>query len=231
MLNSLINGDHVGLKALSIVLWLAIVGGLAGAAHYFAPKGSELVRKVVHIGAGHVMLLAWWLKIPAAVCIGFSIFFTIATIVSYYIPVLPSINNIDRKSWGTCFYAMSIGILAAIFWPLNLPQYGALGILVMAWGDGLAGLIGSQFGQRRYTIAGSTKSWEGTATMLLASTIVVLLILGMTQGWSWAVAAIAVVVGLFAAGLEVFAKLGVDNLTVPIGSALLTYGLVQVMAV
>jgi phytol kinase len=231
MLDRLINSELIGLKALAIVIWLAFVGGGAGIAHRFSPKGSELVRKVVHIGAGHVMLLAWWLRIPASVCIGFSVFFTIATIVSYYIPVLPTINNINRKSWGTCFYAMSIGILAAIFWPLNLPQYGVLGILVMAWGDGLAGLIGSQFGQRRYTIAGSTKSWEGTATMLLASTIVVWLILGMTQGWSWSVGLIAMVVGLVAAGLEVFAKLGVDNLTVPIGSALLAYSLVHIMAV
>jgi phytol kinase len=222
--------DNLGLKAIVVVLWLAIVGGAAVITRRLAPQGSELVRKVVHIGTGHVILIAWWMQIPAWVGIGFSILFSLVAIASYRWPLLPSINNIGRKSWGTCFYAVSIGILTAWFWPIQLPQYAALGILVMTWGDGLAGVIGKRFGRHHFQIWGATKSREGCATMAIVSTIVSLLILLNTQGNLASVWLISGLIGLTAMGLELFSHSGADNLTVPIGSAALAYGLIQVLA-
>ncbi|MBE9030562.1 phosphatidate cytidylyltransferase [filamentous cyanobacterium LEGE 11480] len=210
--------------------WLGFVGLLALLTHYATPRGSEFVRKVVHIGTGHIILLAWWMQIPAWVGIGASIFFSLVSILSYWLPLLPSINNIGRRSWGTCFYAMSIGILVAWFWPLGLPQYAAIGILVMTWGDGLAGLLGRQYGRRIYYLWGSKKSWEGSVVMAVVSTIVTLAILLPTAGNHWQSWLSAVVIGLCAATLESFSKLGLDNLTVPVGSAAIAYGLMQVLA-
>jgi phytol kinase len=210
--------------------WLGFVGIAAMLTHQVAPRDSEFVRKVLHIGTGQIILLAWWMQIPAWVGVAASVFFSILSVLSYWFPLLPSINNIGRRSWGTCFYAMSIGILVAWFWPLDLPQYAVLGVLVMSWGDGLAGLIGRQYGRHRYQVWGSQKSWEGTAVMAIVSAIVALLVLLSTHGNHGPTWVTAATIGLVAAGLESFSKLGIDNLTVPIGTAAIGYGLMQWLA-
>jgi phytol kinase len=222
--------ESLGARCAIALGWLGVVGLAALVTHRITPRGSEFVRKVVHIGTGQIILLAWWMQIPAWVSIGSSVFFTIVAILSYWFPLLPRINNIGRKSWGTCFYAMSIGILVAGFWPLGLPEYAVLGVLVMTWGDGLAGLIGKQYGRHRYQVWGNQKSWEGTAVMAIVSAIVALLVLLASHGNHWQSWVTAGAIGVVAAVLESFSSLGVDNLTVPIGTAAIGYGLMQWLA-
>jgi phytol kinase len=219
--------DTLWLNVLIAALWLALVGLVAFVVDRATPVGTEWTRKVLHIGAGNIVLIAWWLNIPAWVGITSAVLLTGVSIASYALPLLPSVNNIGRRSWGTCFYAMSIGILVAWFWPLQMPGLAALGILVMAWGDGLAGLIGKRFGKHRYRVMGMTKSWEGTATMAVVSFGVSLAILLPGCASPLTAVAIALAVALFATFLEAFSKLGIDNLTVPIGSSALAYGLIR----
>ena len=210
----------VGLALGAIVL-------LAETLHRRTATNSELARKIVHIGAGNVILVAWWLQIPAWVGISASIIASIIALLSYYIPFLPGINSVGRKSLGTFFYATSIGVLIAWFWPIQQFHYAAIGILVMTWGDGLAGLIGQKFGQHRYELWGMKKSWEGSLAMALTSYIVSSVILLVVQGNVWQTWLVPVAIALFATGLEAFSKLGIDNLTVPLGSAALGFYLNQ----
>lgn len=212
-----------------VLVWLAIVGLIAEAASRFGKAGTEVIRKVVHIGTGNVILIAWWLNIPLWVGVSASVLFSTIALLSYYVPILPNINSIGRKSFGTFFYAVSIGVLVAWFWSINLPQYAALGILVMAWGDGLAALIGKRFGRHVYKLWDMQKSWEGSLTMALASYVVSLLILLGTIGNIWQVWLISLIVALAATGLEAFSKYGIDNLTVPIGSAAIGFFLSQLL--
>ncbi len=191
-------------------------------------RDPEIARKVVHIGTGNVILLAWWLQFPTWVGVGASILFSILTAMSYVWPILPGINGVGRRSWGTFFYAVSIGLLIAWFWPLGLPQFAALGVLFMTWGDGLAGVIGKTWGTHRYQLWGMEKSWEGTATMAGVSFVIALAILGLTVTGPWgSLLLLALGLGLVAAGLEAFSKLGLDNLTVPLGCAAIAWALVQ----
>jgi phytol kinase len=66
------------------------------------------------------------------------------------------------------------------------------------------------------------KSWEGSLTMLVASFVVIVLVLGFVSGFGWPVWAIAAIVAPIATLLEAFSKWGIDNLTVPLGSAIVT---------
>jgi phytol kinase len=219
--------DTLWLNVVIAALWLALVGLVAFVVDRATPPGTEWTRKVLHIGTGNIILIAWWLNIPAWIGIASAVMFTGVSIASYALPLLPSVNNIGRRSWGTCFYAISIGVLVAWFWPLQMPNLAALGILVMTWGDGLAGLIGKRFGKHCYRVMGMTKSWEGTATMGLVSFVVGLGLLWPSCADPLMAAAIALAVALFATFLESFSKLGIDNLTVPIGSSALAYGLIR----
>ena len=218
---------RLGWQLAIVATWLATVGSAAVLAKHHFAAGAEITRKIVHIGTGNVVLLAWWLEIPAAAGIGMAIAASVVTLISFWRPILPAIDNIGRKSLGTFFYAVSIGVSIAWFWPLQLPQYAALGIAIMAWGDGLAALVGQRFGRHRYWMLGSQKSWEGSLTMFAVSFCVAIAILLSTHGAIWQTWAIAALVSLCATSLETFSRLGIDNLTVPLGSAAIACYLCQ----
>lgn len=208
---------------------LAIIVLLAETLHGYNTLDAERVRKVVHIGTGNIILLAWWLKFPAWVGITASIIASAVTLVSYKFPILASINSVGRKSFGTFFYALSIGILVAWFWPLDQPQHAALGILVMTWGDGLAALIGQRFGKHPYEVWGIQKSWEGSLAMAVVTYVVSSLIFLGVYGNVWPTWVVPIAVALVATGLEAFSKFGIDNLTVPLGSAAVSFFLSRLL--
>ncbi len=213
-----------------VVIYLGIIVLLAEGLNRLIKADSELTRKIVHIGSGNVILLAWWLDIPSSLIIQASVVASVIAIASYFVPILPSINSVRRQSWGTLFYALSIGILTAWFWDSSQPQYAAIGILIMSWGDGMAGLIGENWGKHPYNLFGSQKSWEGSLTMAIVSLMVTSLILLLSGGNIWQNWVISVIVAIWATILETFSQLGIDNLTVPVGSAALCFYLQQIFA-
>jgi phytol kinase len=217
----------VAYQVLGVFLWVGLVLLAAELVARLSDSGKEISRKIVHIGVGNVILLAWWFRIPTWVGIGAAIAAGGLTLITYRYPILASVSGIGRKSWGTFFYAISIGLLIAYFWPLGLQAHAVLGVLIMTWGDGLAALIGQRWGDHPYQMNGLTKSWEGTLTMLVASVVVSSAILGTTYGWSWPMLGVAAMVAFLATALETFSMFGIDNLTVPLGSAFASYGLIH----
>lgn len=237
-LSSSISGTQIITSSLETTLHyngkpIALLVALAGVFAYLAmlvliadllgrllTDDPELTRKIVHIGSGNVILLAWWLNISQEVIIIAAIIAAAIAIVSYLIPILPSIESVGRKSFGTLFYAVSMGVLCACFWQ-NTPQYAVIGILVMAWGDGMAAIIGQRFGKHQYRVGQIAKSWEGSLAMMGAALIITVIILLSTEGNIWQTWTISLVVAIVATALEAFSKLGIDNLTVPLASGFL----------
>lgn len=211
-----------------IFTYLIVIIILAEGLNRFTHLNAEFTRKVVHIGTGNIILLAWWYKIPAEIVVLAAAIASIIAILSYFLPILPSINSVGRQSLGTFFYAISIGLLVALFWQIDQPQYAAIGILIMTWGDGLAALIGQNFGKHPYQIFGSKKSWEGTLTMVLVSYLINSIILLAMFGNLWQIWLISLIVALIAASLEMISWLGLDNFTVPVGSAAFSFILCQI---
>jgi len=215
------------LKFITISLWLGLIFLVSVWLSRYPWANAEMIRKVVHIGSGNVILLAWFFDIPAWVGIAASIVFSAIALLSYSFPILPGINGIGRQSWGTFFYSVSIGLLIALFWPLHQPYYAALGILIMTWGDALAALVGQNFGTHPYFLGKMKKTWEGTATMFAVSYIICVLILLPVYGNVGLIWISSAIVSLFATFLEAFSRFGIDNLTVPLGSAILAFGLME----
>jgi phytol kinase len=212
-----------------VAVWVSCILLIAWVVHRFAQGDPEIVRKIVHIGTGNVILLAWWLNIPAIVGITASIVASVITLLSYRFPILPGINSVGRQSLGTFFYAVSVGILIAWFWHLQQPQYAAIGIMVMAWGDGLAALIGQRFGQHKYKVLGAQKSWEGSLAMALVSYFISSMILLSVQGNILSTWVVSLAIALVATSLEAISFLGIDNLTVPLGSATVAFMLIELL--
>lgn len=215
-------------QLLCYALWLGSVFGLAEYLRSLKVEG-EKVRKVIHIGVGNIIVLAWILQVPREVGILFSVIFSGVALLSYQVKVLQSLNGVGRQSFGTFFYAVSIGSLIALFWFPSLQPFAVIGILVMTWGDALAALVGQAWGRHPYQVGGIRKSWEGSLTMWLVSSLVIGSVLTGMLGGSWMVVGIGLGVGLVATGLEVFSWQGLDNLTVPLVSGILSYWLVSAL--
>ena len=212
----------------AVFIYLGVLVVLAEALSRIVVDDPELTRKVVHIGSGNVILLAWWFDISRSVIVSAAIIAAAIAILSYLIPILPSIESVGRRSFGTLFYAISMGVLAGCFWQ-NYPQYAVIGILVMAWGDGMAAIIGQRFGKHKYRVGQVTKSWEGSLAMAAAAATVTGVILVVVEGNSWQTWTISFVVASVATVLEAFSKLGVDNLTVPVASGFLCFFAVEAL--
>ncbi len=223
------NESNLWFRIATVPIYVGTIVLAAELLHRYTDTKPEQVRKVVHIGTGNVILLAWLLNLPAWVGITSAVLAGIVTLISYRLPILPGVNSVGRKSLGTFFYAVSIGIVTAVFWNLNLPHYGVIGILIMAWGDGLAAIIGLKFGKHPYTIVGNTKSWEGTGTMLLVSYTIVSIVLFAVQGNIWQTWLVGIPVAIIACTVESIAQWGVDNLTVPLSSAGFAFAINQLM--
>ncbi|MGK7910332.1 MAG: diacylglycerol/polyprenol kinase family protein [Synechococcus sp.] len=217
-------------------LWLAVVFGLAEWLRSRQFDG-EAVRKVIHIGVGNIIVLAWLFDIPQALAVTISLLFSVVALLSYRIKILQSLNGVARDSYGTFFYAASIATLFALFWQPGLHAYAVIGVLVMTWGDALAALIGRRWGRRKYVVAGVTKSWEGSAVMWLVSSIAIAAVLsiralsmwGQPLGWGLVTVG-ALGIGGISALMEMLSWRGVDNITVPLASAGLSYWLIELSA-
>ncbi|MFZ9463691.1 MAG: dolichol kinase, partial [Vulcanococcus sp.] len=62
-----------------VLTWLASVVATALLVRRLRPEQREWSRKVVHIGTGPVILLAWWLQIDRAVALPAAALVTAAT--------------------------------------------------------------------------------------------------------------------------------------------------------
>ncbi len=186
-----------------------------GCKKYF-PNQKELSRKIVHIGTGPVIPLAWIFEIPSHLAIPCAGIITIALLVNHRLRFISALEDINRQSYGTIAYAFSITVLLILLWPDNAASVSA-GVLSMSFGDGLAGLIGRQVQSPQWIIFGQRKSLAGTFTMALTVAIVLILLTIINGITVYPILLIAIV--LLAVGLEQIGPWGIDNITVPIGVA------------
>ena len=137
-------------------------------------------------------------------------------LINYVYRLFPTIEDVERKSYGTLFYCLSLFILIFLFWEKD-PYALVTGFFVMTFGDGLAGLIGKSFKSKSWLFLKQKKSLVGTITMFLSSLIVVCSV-GYVQQDSFNFNFFSI--ALIATVLEQFSIFGIDNLIVPISSAL-----------
>ena len=186
------------------------------------PAQREWSRKVVHIGTGPVVLLAWWLQIDRMIALPAAALVTIATALNHRYRLLPAVEDVGRHSYGTIAYGGSITLLLALYWPLQ-PLPVAAGVLVMACGDGLAGLVGPALPSPRWRLLGQGKSLAGTGCMAIAGLLVLAALgsLATATGQPAPTWPALLLIAAAATGLEQLSGYGIDNLSVPLATALL----------
>jgi len=204
------------IKFAIILLYLFLIFLISTVFKKFNENSKEIVRKIVHIGIGPLIPIAQFLNIDQISALIFTGIISLMVLINYTYKLFPTIEDVERKSYGTLFYCLSLFILIYLFWDKD-PNALITGFFIMTFGDGLAGLIGKSLNSTSWIFFQQKKSLIGTFTMFLTSLIVVFTI-GYKQNNFFNLNYLTV--AFLATVLEQFSVLGIDNFIVPISSAL-----------
>lgn len=176
---------------------------------------NEISRKFVHITVGS--FVAFWPFFLSWNEIRFlSGAFLVVVLISKYLKLFQAIHSVQRPTWGEIFFAAAVGIITFL---TQDPWVYAAALLLMSLADGLAAIVGVQYGMRhRYAVFGATKSIVGTVTFGIVSFAILIIlnqhiVTSMQIGW-------IIAVSLLASLIENIGVRGLDNLLIPVMVAL-----------
>lgn len=183
---------------------------------------TEFTRKLIHISVGMwafgtVLLFEHWYFaiIPP-------LSFVVLNYISYRRDIFKSVETGEKGNLGTVYFPISFAIIICLFW--TRPHLLAASLMPMTWGDALAAILGRRYGQRKYSILGSTRSVEGSLAMFLFSWLSTFLALLLLSPLGWQACFLyALALAVFATLVEALSPWHIDNLTVPLLSAALLY--------
>lgn len=176
----------------------------------------ENARKFIHIGVCHWWIVASFLVENVYYALLPTILFVFLNYASYRWQLVKSIERKSGKQdLGTVYYALSLFILVLLSWEDSYRQNAALiAVLILGYGDGLAAVIGKNWGRGKFAVMGSSKSVTGCLTMLVTSGSVAYIVL-KTMNYDSAIY-LSILLAIIATLLEAFTPKGFDNLSVPI---------------
>ena len=210
----MVTDTNVRSLLISVVFVMTTVGMAFLMYRIFHFKG-ETVRKFIHITVSNwVFILIYGFDTLSYAVTGPILFIMINTAFVYG-GFGEYLGMGDRKrDNGLIYFPITLLILTLCCYRGIISSSSViLGVLAMGYGDGLAALIGSRVGRHKYRAFGATKSYEGSAVMVITVFIIAVL-LGYPV---WA----GLIIAFVSALLESVTPLGLDNLTVPIITALL----------
>lgn len=216
-----------------LALAFGVLFGTAELLHRVFRFRAEVTRKIVHVGTGLLTMLfplllsdqLWVL----ALCAGFFVIL----LLSLRFGFLPSINAVDRTTYGSLVYPGIVYLTFLFFTSLSAWQghrdllWFYLPVLVMALCDPLAALVGKTVPIKSVAFWGSRKSLGGTGAFLLGAFALSWAAFALDPSFSrsWGTqAAQAGEVAVLAAVAETLGAKGWDNLTIPLAVAAVLAG-------
>ena len=198
-----------------ILIYIFIIFFISIIYKNFNPNNKETLRKIIHIGIGPLIPLAKFLGIDQISALYFTGLISLLTFINYQSKLFPTIEDVDRKSYGTLFYCLSLFILIYLYWNKD-PTSLMAGFFIMTFGDGFAGLIGKNFQSKSWFFLNQKKSFFGTITMFITSLIV---IFGLSYFQKYSLSINIITIAFISTVIEQFSIFGIDNLIVPISAA------------
>jgi len=211
--------DIIALLASFIYVFAAI--GIAEGLRKWRGYSVEFTRKFIHIAVGLWAYGTVLLFESRTFAIIPPLAFVAINGFSYWQGTFKAMETGEKGQLGTIYFPISFVALVWLLW--GRPHLLVASLMPMTWGDALAAVVGRRIGRRHYTVAGSTRSLEGSLVMLLTSwvaTLVPLLLLAPGPVNLAAAMGTAAVTALGAMVVEAVSPWGIDNLTVPAVSAL-----------
>ncbi len=202
-----LSGAFLGLFALAE--WLHRAKGM----------NAETTRKVVHVGTGLLALLFPVVLYSHWQVLALCGVFALLLLISIRYGLLPSVNAIRRKSYGSIGYpaAVYISFLAFSYFGRQYAYY-YLPVLVLAICDPLAAYVGRRTRFRPYRVGkGVIKTVGGSLAFFTASVLVTAGVYAYLQEFPrpGEFCGLALAVGGLATLAEAISRKGLDNVTIP----------------
>ena len=208
---------------LGIIVSYLYIGLVMIGAKVFEKRGKEISRKFIHIMLGN-----WWfIAMYFFTNVWFAAFVPATFVIINYLSqknnIIKVMERDEEDGFGTTYYAVSLLILAIVsFGIYNKPSLGLIPTLVMAYGDGLAAVIGKLIKSKKYKLGDSKKSFAGSLTMFIISILLIggylafnhSIVFWKATHWPLVSAMMAFVI----TAVEAISSKGTDNITVPLGT-------------
>lgn len=227
-----------------LLLSFVVTLGYVGLLKYLASKqafSSTVLRKLLHIGIGPVYMLAWNLYgtsqlqhncryvasvVPACFTVAFAI------VGLGYVKDRDLVNTMSRSGSrdellrGPLIYGIMHVVLTWIFWESH--PAGVIALCVLCGGDGTAELAGRKWGRKTGSIPWSkSKTWAGSISFVVCSVGMAYAILTFVPVAHWSGSASDIqkllLVALGSSAVETLPLREIDNITVTVAAAVLSY--------
>jgi phytol kinase len=227
------NAEIIQNSMLLVLCYLYVVAIIVIAIRVGARFPKSLMRKFLHIMIGnfvYIIPLFTFTTFPTNFPFFVASPFIVLTLLASPLSRINLKNNLSGLAelttgghqFGLVFYAISYTILAFFF--SAKPYVIIAGILPMAFGDAAASIVGQKIGRHQFNVF-SKKSFEGTTAMFLTTfvsvTLSLLLFSYLCPFSTYTLVLASLTVAAVATLLEALTPKGLDNLTVPLISALI----------
>ncbi|MBD3374990.1 DUF92 domain-containing protein [candidate division KSB1 bacterium] len=214
-------------------IFLVILMGIIGFSEWLRKSQkmpAEKSRKMVHVLVGLLVALTPFIFRSMWPMIVLGSLFTILDYVAIKYHLLKAMHHTKRQSLGTVFYPISFVLLTVLLWHNHKPIL-VISMLIMAVSDAMAAVVG-QRSPHTLNLHDhlEKKSLRGSVTMWVVTFFIVISMLSLFTSFQWHVQLdvshiiwIAVIVSFMATACEMVSIKGSDNLTVPLGSALVMH--------
>ncbi len=184
-------------------------------------KNAEYPRLFIHIMSANWYILAQLIISDKLIALSIPALLYLFYLINNYMVLFPQISSASESSrFGFLYTYLAMMLLIYFTYDSSASQLIAgVGILCLGYGDGLASAIGMKFGKHQYTIFKGSKSVEGSLTMFFSVIIVLYLYLTLMNGIEALDCILAL--ALLSTLTEAISPHGLDNLFIPILTALL----------
>ena len=220
--------QEIGHPILLATCFLALFG-LAEFLYHQRKVKAEWTRKIVHIGTGIITLLFPILLDNHWQVLFLCGSFLLILIASLKFGLLPSINGIDRASYGSILYPI---VVYGCYQMFLSAQKGLivfyLPILILAICDPAAAITGKNYPFGPYQIGKNKKTISGSLAFFLTCLIITatsFFVIGISASSSGKIIEFALFISMAATAAEAIGGKGTDNFTIP-ASVILTLHLI-----
>ncbi len=178
----------------------------------------DFTRKFVHVGVGMsafavtLIFRTWYIAIIGPLA------FILVNYFSYRYQIFRGIETGQGSQLGTIYFPLAFSMLIPLLW--SQPALLAASLMPMTWGDSFAAILGARFGSHPFTILNQRRSIEGSLTMFVFSFVATFAALTIFAAPFERSMLLAFPTAVIATIVEALSPWGLDNLTVPIASAI-----------
>jgi len=192
----------------------------------------EISRKLLHIFSSITVISSVIILENYFALIFISLSVLALLFITIIKDLIPSINDMHRKSWGIVFFPLSMFILL-LFYPAD-KQIICLSFLILGFSDALAAIVGIKYAKNYFVLISDKKSLLGSSVFFVVTVAIVWIVgsgdyfhplggVSLAAYSSAQIGLIALISGIILTAFEMLGAKGSDNILVPVFASLILY--------